>query len=310
MKAISLWMRVDEFVYFRGADNLPLRGRICNVGESLLRIAVYSPLTDAPGRELTYHIVEHGDVIPADRATSSDEDCADEAEFGILQRDLGRDPESYISQNEVHNLIAMLQAGDIEYAIESLRARIPGVSKAGNVRYISSENMDIIRNLHANKEDVSQEHFYWLTSPTRVPVTVLDFGCKNVDIMSLVERHTPSEALRIIVDAADRFGKKEAAAKSPTVRPPPPPMRPQPKVRPGTRPSKATPAASSSGSRLTAPQDEVPSPDDLLTRGDTLGAPLCKHWVLRTCNFEQCKYAHTGPGSTHPDGMRIKRRRK
>ena len=321
-------MKVGQSVYFRGVHNETLEGRIFNIGESLLRIAVYTPIDDPPGRELTYHIMEDDDVMLAEV-----ED--------VDPPDLKHDPNSYISQSDVHSLIYMIQAGDAVSAVEMLRTWISGPAKSDHIRHMPTQNLETMKELHRNKTDISEEQFYHLMAPTRVAITPLDFGCNNVDIMTLVDRHAPNEALRIVVDAAERYNRRSVASRGhisgvlidegikhwvlhtgnftehflgqppsayvefpsalalqqavrcgrSTAAASSDTMRPQSKARPSSRPTAAA-------------SDPEPGQGD-----DTPGAPICKHWVMHMCNFAKCKYSHTGPGGKDPRGSWKRRRR-
>ena len=119
---------------------------------------------------------------------------------------------TYISQSDVHSLISMIQAGDTMYTVETLRTWISGLAKSDHIRHIPTKNLEAMKALHANNTDITEEQFFHLVAPTRVAVTPLDFGCNNVDIMTLAGRHTPEEAMRIVVNAAERYSMREAAS--------------------------------------------------------------------------------------------------
>ena len=146
-------MKVGQLVYFRGTDDETMEGRIHNIGKTLLRIAVYTPIEEPPGRELTYHIMERDDVM-------IDDDEYDDS------HDRSHDPNSYICQSDVHSLIYMIQAGDGASAVEMLRARISGFSVSSNIRFMPTQNLETMKQLHLNKTDISGEQFAILWRPS------------------------------------------------------------------------------------------------------------------------------------------------
>ena len=181
-----------------------------------------------------------------------DERPASSAAPGLMQQ--GSNPNRYLSESEVHNLIAMLQAGDSDYVMEVLKSMIPNVSVSSNLRYISTDNFEILQWLHANQAAVTAEQIDQLTAPVATPVTPLDFGYSQTDITSLTERHSPSEALRIVVDAAARF-RATSASQSSSASPKPMLATTKAKALP-PRPSRAEDCDSSEDS-----PDKPPSPD-------------------------------------------------
>ena len=314
-------MKVGQLVYFRGRNNETLEGRVFNVGKSLLRVAVYAPIDEPPGRELTYHIIDQEEVM-----------IDDEEELNLLDSKEGPNP--YISQADVHGLIYMIQAGDTVSAVERLRTWLLANAKPDHIRHVPSQNMDTMRKLHSENASVTEAQFHQLMAPARVAVTPLDFGC-SVDIKTMTDRHTPSEALRIVVDASRRFRRKNAASSGftsgilvnkhwtlhigdsteqflgqpPTayvesssakalqqelkfgrsLDDPSKTMSPQSKVRPRPRP---TSCPTESGDSESDQQD-----DKRRSR-----SRICKHWVKHTCFHDKCMYLHTGPGGLDPRG--------
>ena len=147
--------------------------------------------------------------------------------------------------------------------------------------------------------------------------------------MTLVDRHAPKEAMRIVVDAAERFNRKRAASKGYTSGiligkhwvlhtcnftehfvglPPqayvdfPSALALQQAVRGGLQPPgpcrTMRPHTKARSSKARPSSVPMPAASDLGHGQEDFArdAPLCKHWVKHTCYFDECKYSHTGPG--------------
>ena len=342
-------MKIGQLVYFRGVNNETLEGRVFNVGNVLIRIAVYAPIDEPPGRELTYHIICRDDVM-----------VDEEVEPNLLDTKDGPNP--YISQADVHSLIYMIQAGDTLAAVERLRTWLVDKTAPDHIRYVPTHSMDAMKRLQDDRVDVKESHLQQLLTPDKVAMTPLDFGCA-VDLMNLTDRYTPREALRVVIDAAKRFRRKNAAASGfmsgiltnkrwvlhngdfteQFFGQPPPEYVEYPSanalqkdLRKGRHPSEGP--NDSPFSKTLSPRSKVhaarPRPTSKPTESGDSGTeeteegssdigteaqekpwekpsafPVCKHWVNHSCFYEACKYSHMGPGGLHPKKTYKKRRR-